>query len=146
MKTEQTQVTYKTAFGTIALFKDPCQGLSKIPALDVDGVPHTSVTAPLEPIPNPEDFHNEFYEVKRSDVAGFGAFALCKLVQGQTILIEKSLFHADNYSLRDEINKLAPDLRRAFERMPSHGVKAYAGRHEKRAAIFKTNRYGTMAA
>ncbi|KAK6219401.1 hypothetical protein LQW54_002133 [Pestalotiopsis sp. IQ-011] len=141
MSFEQTHVTYKTAFGTIALLKDPTKVLGENAALSVDEEPPASVTAPLEPIPQPESFQNEFYEVKRSDVAGFGAFALSKLVKGQTILIEKSLFHADNYSLRDEINKLAPDLRRAFERMPSHGVKSYAGRHEKRAAIFKTNSF-----
>lgn len=146
MKTERTQIVYKTAFGTIALLKDPAKGLDENTALEFDEEHHASVTAPIEPIPKPESFHNEFYEVKRSDIAGYGAFALRKLVKGQTILIEKSLFHADNYSLRDEINKLAPDLRRAFERMPSHGVKGDAGRHETRAAIFKTNRYDTASA
>ena len=87
MKTERTQIVYKTAFGTITLFKDPAKGPDENKALDVDDEPHASVTAPLEPIPQPESFHNEFYEVKRSDIAGFGAFAVMK----ETFLLEVCL-------------------------------------------------------
>lgn len=111
----------------------------------VEALPH-SVAAPIEPIAEPETFRNEFYEVKKSTTAGYGAFALQKLVRGQTILIEKSLFHADNATLRTELKKLSPDLRAAFDRMHGHGIGEYDTMLLRRIAIFKTNRYDTHTA
>ena len=105
-----------------------------------------SVSAPIGPIAEPESFRNEFYEVKRSTTAGYGAFALRNLVRGQTILIEKSLLHADNSTLRNELKKLAPELRQAFDRMHGHGIGECDTMLLRRIAIFKTNRYDILIA
>jgi hypothetical protein len=105
--------------------------------------PAHSVSAPIGPIAEPESFRNEFYEVKRSATAGYGAFALQNLVRGQTILIEKSLLHADNSTLRNELKKLAPELRQAFDRMHGHGIGECDTMLLRRIAIFRTNRYDT---
>ncbi|ETS81942.1 hypothetical protein PFICI_06944 [Pestalotiopsis fici W106-1] len=100
-----------------------------------------SVSAPIGPMARPESFRNEFYEVKQSATAGYGAFALQKLVEGQTILIEKSLFHAHDKTLRSEIRKLSPELRRAFDRMHGNGIHEHSTILERRDAKFKTNTF-----
>ncbi|KAF5570722.1 set 5 [Fusarium phyllophilum] len=80
---------------------------------------------PLEPIESPELtamepaglpltpsattdvlFRNEFFVVRRSFIAGWGAFAVKDLEVGDKILVERPLFTADNNTLYKEFDKL----------------------------------------
>ncbi|KAI0126588.1 hypothetical protein BJ170DRAFT_412278 [Xylariales sp. AK1849] len=88
-----------------------------------------------------EAYRNEFFEVKKSPLAGLGAFALQGLNWGQTILVEKALFTANDVTLYDEIDKLTSSLKQAFERMHAYSTSPGFGRH---AAIFRTNRYASI--
>jgi hypothetical protein len=92
---------------------------------------------PSSPI-SPTRFKNEFFQIRKSLLAGFGAFALQDLHRGQTILVEKSLFRANDITLYDEIDKLTPSNKQEFERMHAHSTTPGFSRH---AAIFRTNRY-----
>ncbi|KAK9802521.1 hypothetical protein AB5N19_08335 [Seiridium cardinale] len=96
---------------------------------------------PTEPTSEPERFRNNFLEIRPSATAGFGAFALKNMIQGQIILIEKSLFRANNNTLYDEIEKLTPSLLQAYDRMHAHVRRAYEGGPRNRAAIFRTNSF-----
>lgn len=99
-----------------------------------------SLPAPIEPSPKPEHFKNSAFEIRLSSTAGYGAFSLINLSRGQTILIEKALFHANDVSLFDELEKLNPCLRQAFDRMYGHNAKPVNESLVDRAAIFRTNR------
>ncbi|RCI08301.1 hypothetical protein L249_8346, partial [Ophiocordyceps polyrhachis-furcata BCC 54312] len=44
-------------------------------------------------------FQNRFFKIQRSETAGWGAFAVCNLRRDDLILMEKSLFVADQSSL-----------------------------------------------
>lgn len=107
-----------------------------------DDVEHSRVPSAMltEPSPEPETFRNCFFRVKPSSTAGFGAFALSDIMRGQTILIEKALFHASNDRLYDEIDKLTPSMKEAFDRMHAHQPRVCNNGFKDRAAIFKTNR------
>ncbi|EWG50162.1 hypothetical protein FVEG_16600 [Fusarium verticillioides 7600] len=80
---------------------------------------------PLEPIKSPELtamepaglpltpsattdvlFRNEFFIIRRSLIAGWGAFAAKDLEAGDKILVERPLFTADNNTLYKEFDKL----------------------------------------
>lgn len=100
----------------------------------------SSVTLVIGPLPQPETFSNGIFEVRSSATAGFGAFALRDITRGQTILIEKALFHATYNSLYDELERLETPLLQAFGRMHAHVPKALNGSTDHRVAIFKTNR------
>jgi hypothetical protein len=93
---------------------------------------------PSSSLVDPRTYRNEFFEIKKSLLAGYGAFALQDLKWGQTILIERALFHANNITLFDKIDKLTPSNKQAFERMHAHSIKPG---HSRVAAIFRTNRY-----
>lgn len=95
---------------------------------------------PVEPDEQPENFSNGFFEIKSSLLAGFGAFALKNLRWGQTILVEKALFHADRQTLFDELDRLTPSLKQAYYRMHAHAHWLWP--HQGRTfSIFATNRY-----
>jgi hypothetical protein len=86
----------------------------------------------------PECFRNDFFEVKKSTLAGFGAFAVKEIPWGQIILIEKTLFRANDDTLFDEIDKLTPWEKQAYDRMHAHSNHPSVLRDK---AIFQTNRY-----
>lgn len=103
--------------------------------------PRAPLVKPIEPSPEPERFNNGYIEIRSSSTAGFGAFALSDITRGQTLLIEKALFHASNDSLYDEMDNLTPPLKRAFDRLYAHNPRNCGGSGKDRASIFRTNRY-----
>ena len=69
---------------------------------------------PLIPSVNTEViFENSYFQVKRSQLAGWGAFAIRRLEKGDKILVEKPLFTATNQSLFDGFANLSKPLRAA---------------------------------
>jgi hypothetical protein len=56
-------------------------------------------------------FENEYFRVKRSQLAGWGAFAVRELKEGDQILVEKPLFTASDLTLFDEFTNLSKPLR-----------------------------------
>ncbi|KAF5000090.1 hypothetical protein FGRMN_2024 [Fusarium graminum] len=67
---------------------------------------------PLNPSVSTEViFENEYFAVKRSEIAGWGAFAVRELKYGDRILVEKPLFTADSTTLFREFDKLSESLR-----------------------------------
>ncbi|KAL9575698.1 hypothetical protein ACKAV7_000496 [Fusarium commune] len=62
---------------------------------------------PLTPSPTTDVlFQNDYFIVKRSLIAGWGAFAVKDLEFGDKILVERPLFTADNNTLYKEFDKL----------------------------------------
>ncbi|KAH8204001.1 hypothetical protein TruAng_001812 [Truncatella angustata] len=114
-------------------------GQRRDPREDDEEHPRAPPTSPIEPTPEPESFNNRLFMIRASLTAGFGAFALQSLHRGQIILVEKALFHADNMSLYDEIEKLTSSLKQAFDRMHAHNASSYPDGGLDRAAIFGTN-------
>ncbi|KAM0349658.1 hypothetical protein ACHAPU_003487 [Fusarium lateritium] len=67
---------------------------------------------PLNPSPSTEViFENEHFAIKRSEIAGWGAFAVRELKHGDKILVEKPLLSADTTTLFREFDKLSEPLR-----------------------------------
>ena len=67
---------------------------------------------PLIPSVNTEViFENSYFQVKRSQLAGWGAFAIRRLEKGDKILVEKPLFTATNHTLFDGFANLSKPLR-----------------------------------
>ncbi|KAF4444965.1 hypothetical protein F53441_11019 [Fusarium austroafricanum] len=72
-----------------------------------------------EPAPLPETpssvtdvlFQNEDFVVKRSLIAGWGAFAVRDLKSGDKILVEKPLFNADHTTLFEEFDNLSESMK-----------------------------------
>ncbi|KAK2017175.1 SET domain-containing protein [Colletotrichum eremochloae] len=57
-------------------------------------------------------FANEFFEIRRSPTAGWGAFAIKKLRRGDQILVEKALYHAKHENVTCSVQAL-PEKERA---------------------------------
>ncbi|KAK2034006.1 SET domain-containing protein [Colletotrichum zoysiae] len=58
-------------------------------------------------------FVNEFFEIRRSPTAGWGAFAVKTLNRGDQILVEKALYHATHENVTSSVQKL-PEKQRAI--------------------------------
>lgn len=86
----------------------------------------------------PEHFSNKFFEIRESELAGYGALARRDLKSGQKILVEPELFHADSVSLYDEYDMLSEGSQKAFKRMAAHCPTAG---FDEVTSIFRTNRY-----
>lgn len=56
-------------------------------------------------------FENSYFQVKRSQLAGWGAFAIRRLEKGDKILVEKPLFTATSLTLFDAFANLSKRLR-----------------------------------
>ncbi|KAK7962687.1 uncharacterized protein PG986_003512 [Apiospora aurea] len=93
---------------------------------------------PPGPPSSPEHYRNKFFEICKSPLAGYGAFARQDLRWGQQILVEPELFHADHVTLYDEFDKLTVASQQAFKRMAAHCP--YAG-FDAVTSIFRTNRF-----
>ncbi|KAF3057228.1 hypothetical protein GL218_06122 [Daldinia childiae] len=93
---------------------------------------------PYEYLVNPEGYRNQYFEVKKSRLGGYGAFAKTDLRQGQLILAERPTLTASPVTLYQDIELLTPELRAAFYRM--HGHKRSPD-HDERQAIFLTNAF-----
>ncbi|KAK8043597.1 hypothetical protein PG993_006027 [Apiospora rasikravindrae] len=93
---------------------------------------------PPGPPSSPEHYRNKFFEIRKSPLAGYGAFARQDLKWGQQILVEPELFHADHVTLYDEFDKLTVGSQQAFKHMSAHCP--YAG-FDKVTSIFRTNSF-----
>ncbi|KAI0008719.1 hypothetical protein F4779DRAFT_641435 [Xylariaceae sp. FL0662B] len=69
---------------------------------------------------NPEEFSNEFFEVKESPLGGRGAFARRDLKQGEIVIVEAPLFRSTKDTIYDDLEKLSPEHREAFHRMHAY--------------------------
>ncbi|KAF9876940.1 set domain-containing protein 5 [Colletotrichum karsti] len=85
-------------------------------------------------------FANDFFEVRRSLVAGWGAFAKTNLRQGDTILVEKALYHATHKEVQPSV-----DLLSESERKIADDLHAYFGRdgETKAEAVWNTNAFAS---
>ncbi|GKU03112.1 set protein 5 [Fusarium langsethiae] len=86
-------------------------------------------------------FENEYFQVKRSPLAGWGAFAVRELKEGDQILVEKPLFTATNLTLFDEFANLSKPLRDvAYSLHANSNLKAG---YPVESLIWKTNAFST---
>lgn len=67
-------------------------------------------------------FSNDFFEIARSPTAGWGAFAVKTLRQGDVILRERPLFIADSPKLFSEYDKLEPQAKEVALSLHAHGL------------------------
>ncbi|KAI0837201.1 SET domain-containing protein [Hypoxylon sp. FL0890] len=74
----------------------------------------------VKDLANSEQYSNNFLEIKKSELGGNGVFAKTDLKRGQIILAEKPTISASPANLYREIDKLAPELQRAFSRLSRH--------------------------
>ncbi|KXH68790.1 hypothetical protein CSAL01_00058 [Colletotrichum salicis] len=83
-------------------------------------------------------FSNEFFEIRRSPTAGWGAFAAKRLRQGDQILVEKALYHAIYMDVTNSARSL-PEK----ERLIANDMFGHDGRegetHEE--AVWNTNAF-----
>ncbi|KAK8851901.1 hypothetical protein PGQ11_014380 [Apiospora arundinis] len=93
---------------------------------------------PPGPPSSPEHYRNRFFEIHKSGIAGYGAFASQDLQWGQKILVEPELFRADHVSLYDEFDKLTDASQQAFKRMAAHST---VSGYDKVTSIFRTNSF-----
>lgn len=107
-----------------------------------DALKHTYMapaSLPLIPTETTEViFENEYFQVKRSQLAGWGAFAVRELKEGDKILVEKPLFIATDLTLFDEFDNLSKPLRDvAYSLYANSNLKI--GHHPVELLIWKTN-------
>ncbi|KAI1077404.1 hypothetical protein F5B20DRAFT_274398 [Whalleya microplaca] len=81
---------------------------------NLDGVINAFV--PSHPT-KPEEYSNEFFEIKESRFGGRGAFAKKDLKEGEIILAERALFKSSKTALYDDLEKLKPEHRAAYNRL-----------------------------
>ncbi|OTA92382.1 hypothetical protein M434DRAFT_31899 [Hypoxylon sp. CO27-5] len=92
----------------------------------------------LKDLANPEQYSNEFFEIKKSDLGGNGIFAKVDLKRGQVILAESPTISASPVNLYRELEKLAPEVQEAFYRLHCH---RRSSDQDERHAIFMTNAF-----
>ncbi|KAK7999181.1 kinase-like protein [Apiospora marii] len=68
----------------------------------------------------PWQYSNKLFEIRKSVLAGYGAFARKDLKWGQKTLVEPELFHADSVTLYGEFDMLSDGSQKAFKRMAAH--------------------------
>ncbi|GKT41450.1 uncharacterized protein ColSpa_01631 [Colletotrichum spaethianum] len=83
-------------------------------------------------------FANDFFEIRRSPTAGWGAFAIKTLYKGDRILVEKALYHAVHENVTSSVQEL-PDKERAI----ANDMFAYRSRDGEtlEEAIWSTNSF-----
>ncbi|RFU77821.1 set domain-containing [Trichoderma arundinaceum] len=82
-------------------------------------------------------YHNEYFEVAKSSVAGWGAFAVRDLAKGDVILREIPLFVAETDNVFHEFYKLDKDAMDVALSLHSHGL--IKGGTPKIIGIWQTN-------
>ncbi|KAI8263724.1 hypothetical protein K4K58_012770 [Colletotrichum sp. SAR11_239] len=85
-------------------------------------------------------FQNEFFEIRRSPVAGWGAFATRKLDKGDQILVEKALYHATYEDVESSVLGL-----QEHEQKVANDLHAHFGRdgETKAQAVWNTNAFAS---
>lgn len=85
-----------------------------IDAMDKEAqIPLLSTAQVAQSLSNDPHYRNANFEVRSSEIAGLGAFAIRDLVSGDTILREMPLFVSDNYNLYQDfvnLNQQTKDL------------------------------------
>lgn len=86
----------------------------KLPSPEL--LPTPAADGPLTPSPDGPSpgiviFHNDYFAVAQSRIAGWGAFAARDLKYGDRILVERPLLVADTNSLFKEFERLSPRQR-----------------------------------
>ncbi|KAI3324501.1 hypothetical protein HD806DRAFT_533963 [Xylariaceae sp. AK1471] len=85
-----------------------------------------------------DNFNNGFFEVKKSAISGYGAFAVRDLDPYTPILVERELFNANSFDLYNKLDTLTEEQKKAFHRL--HGHKRTPS-EDVRAAIWHTNSF-----
>ncbi|KAI0428885.1 hypothetical protein F5Y09DRAFT_311699 [Xylaria sp. FL1042] len=85
-----------------------------------------------------DTFNNGFLEVKRSPVAGYGAFAVRDLEPYTPILIERELFNADCFNFYEKLDSLTEEQMKAYHALYGH---KRTPSEDIRIAIWRTNRF-----
>ncbi|KAI1638981.1 hypothetical protein F4809DRAFT_658713 [Biscogniauxia mediterranea] len=96
---------------------------------------------PASPL-DPESFRNDFFEVKESPLGGLGAFARRDLRAGEVVLVERALVVADQTTIYDALDALAPAQRGAFARLHAFVRTPNDLCDGRRYATFRTNSFG----
>lgn len=86
----------------------------------------------------PVIFSNEFFEIRRSPTAGWGAFAIRKLHMGDQILVEKALYHAIHEDVTQTVRQLPEKERLIANDLHAHFSRE-GGTWEE--AVWSTNAY-----
>lgn len=84
-------------------------------------------------------FRTEFFQVKKTLLKGYGAFATKDIEEGTIIMAEAALFVANPHSVNEEIEKLPIPLQTEFLTLAANVNLS----DSKPYAIFLTNRYVT---
>ncbi|EKJ71318.1 hypothetical protein NXS19_001737 [Fusarium pseudograminearum] len=122
---------------------DTCDlGAGDMNTPDADEYVHTKVASlPLKPTEATVIFENEYFQVKRSDLAGWGAFAVRELKEGDQILLEKPLFTATNLTLFDGFASLSKPLQDVAYSL--HANDNFHAAYPVEVLIWKTNAFST---
>ncbi|KAI5922047.1 hypothetical protein F4810DRAFT_711870 [Camillea tinctor] len=114
----------------------------KTPVVDqkMDEIVNYNGLYPASP-EDPESFKNNFLEVKRSPVAGFGVFARRDIKVGEVLLVERALIVADQSTIYDALDELTPAQREAFSRLHTFVRTPNDLCDGKRYATFRTNSF-----
>ncbi|KAI0804421.1 hypothetical protein GGR55DRAFT_316940 [Xylaria sp. FL0064] len=115
----------RTGLGTISLSS------SKLAILNRDGL-QPKLASDLE------TFNNGFLEVKKSPVAGYGAFAVRDLEPYTPILIERELFNANCFDFYKKLDFLTEEQLKAYHTLYGH---KRTPSEDIRIAIWRTNRF-----
>lgn len=86
---------------------------------------------------DPENYSNEYFELKKSHLGGVGAFAKRDLKLGEVILVERPTIKATPWNYYEALDELPPELQAAIGRMHGH---RRSFDQDYPMAIFMTNR------
>ncbi|KAI1774786.1 hypothetical protein F4818DRAFT_442273 [Hypoxylon cercidicola] len=110
------------------------------PKEEISGVgSHKHGEIPFKDLIEPENYSNEFFEMRQSQLGGIGAFAKRDLKLGEVILVERPTLKATPYTFYKELEELAPELQAAIGRMHGH---RRSHDQDYSLAIFLTNSFG----
>ncbi|KAI8630119.1 hypothetical protein F5Y19DRAFT_54001 [Xylariaceae sp. FL1651] len=115
----------RTSLRSISLAK------SNLVIINHDGL-YPSIAADLQ------SFRNNFLEIKKSPLSGYGGFAICDLEAYTPILVERELFNANTFNLYNKLEALTKEQAKAYRRL--HGHKRTPA-EDIRTAIWRTNSF-----
>ncbi|KAH0489308.1 hypothetical protein TgHK011_009744 [Trichoderma gracile] len=112
---------------------------------EVEGEPETRFILPLtRKLSTSPEYRNEYFQVAKSRVAGWGAFATRDLKRGEVILREIPLFVAESHNILREFHKLSVQDREVA--LSLHAHELIKGDTPKITAVWHTNWFDKNAA
>ncbi|KAL5327843.1 hypothetical protein ACEPPN_005549 [Leptodophora sp. 'Broadleaf-Isolate-01'] len=102
----------------------------------------SSTLTPIPHYPSPANdilYSTEYFEVRRSEKGGYGAFATKDIEKEIIVMTEKPLFRATFMEVFVELEKLTKEQRREYRTL--HGHMRLSNSED--LAIYKTNRFET---